>query len=459
MLDIKIVGGQVANVVQGKLVHCDVGISDGKVRLLTGSESGMDAKKVIDASNCIVSPGFIDIHMHEEDLKLTGGKYYDISQSELLMGVTTCVGGNCGSNRNSLPEFKRWIQEKGYPVNILSFMGNNSMRQTAGADDLYKPATKAQIDRMRKLLDEGLEQGAIGLSYGLEYCPGLDRQEVMGIAADIRNREDLLISVHARYDANRALEAIAEIEDIARETRVPMQVSHLSSLCAYGNMKEGLAEIEKMIADGLNVKADAYPYGAFSCKIGSTVFDEGCFENWGKSYDSIILAEEPYKGMVCDRELFYKVRKEYPMMYVIAKVMHEEEVEEAIRRPYVMVGSDGGFNARQGHPRGAGTFPRFIRRYSLDRNVIPLLDMLQKMTLDPAQRLGLSHRKGKLQDGYDADVVIFNPQQIMDGATFDEPKLPPKGIEAVIVNGTVAVEKGTIVTESAGCFIGRGGKK
>ncbi|MDF2950115.1 MAG: Amidohydrolase 3, partial [Sedimentibacter sp.] len=246
MLDYKIVNAEIIDVKNKTTSITDIGIKDGVIEKI-GSNIG-DATQVIDASDKYLSAGFIDIHMHEEDLKITNSNDYDISLALLRTGVTTAVGGNCGSNRNNLKEFENFIKEKGYPVNYMTYVGHNSLREKVGNTDPYMKSSKVQTEKIKYLIEEAIENGAIGLSYGLEYCPGIDLDEAVSRAEKIKNRDDLLIAFHARYDSKKALQAIDEIDNIVSSLNIPAQISHLSSVCAYGNMNECLVKIESMIA-------------------------------------------------------------------------------------------------------------------------------------------------------------------------------------------------------------------
>lgn len=453
MLDIKIVNGKIIDVENKKVIDGDLGIKDGKI---TDIGSVLEeAKVVIDAEGKHISPGFIDIHMHEEDFSLTKKEEYDISDTMLSMGVTTCAVGNCGNNRQSIAELYDFIKEKGNPVNYLTYIGHNFLRVGVGNTDIYKKSSKEQIEKMQKLVKEAIDFGAVGVSYGLEYCPGIDTEEAIAITKEIKGRDDLLLAAHYRKDAIHALDSIDEMAYIGKETKIPFQISHLSSCSAFGNMTEALNLIQNLADSGLDLMVDAYPYDAFSTFIGSAVFDDGCLETWKKSYDSIMLTEEPFKGMFCDKELFEKARKEYPKMLAVAYVMNEEEIIEALNHPLVMVASDGIYRNHSGHPRGAGTFPRVIGRFVRDQKVMEFFDAINKMTYMPAKRLKLKN-KGLLKEGYDADITIFNYDTIIDNATFQDPQLKPEGIDYVIVNGKVAVEKGKTVSNTLGKFYKRG---
>lgn len=447
MLDIKVVNGKIIDIENKKIIDGDIGIKEGKITDIGYVPA--ESKVVIDAKGKYISPGFIDIHMHEEDFSLTKKLEYDIADTMLSMGVTTCAVGNCGNNRQGIKELYDFINEKGNPVNYLTYIGHNFLRNEVGNTDIYKKSSKEQIKKMQELVLEAIDFGAIGVSYGLEYCPGIDTGEAIEITKEIHGRDDLLLAAHYRKDAIHALDSINEMAYIAKETKIPFQISHLSSCSAFGNMTEALNLIQNIRDSGTDIMVDAYPYDAFSTFIGSAVFDDGCFELWNKSYDSVMLTEEPFKGMLCDKELFEKARKDYPKMLVVAYVMNEEEIIEALNHPLVMVASDGIYRNHSGHPRGAGTFPRVIGRFVRDQKVMEFFDAIYKMTYMPAKRLKLKN-KGLLKEGYDADITIFDYTTIIDKATFKEPQLKPDGIEYVILGGKIAVEKGNTIFHTFG---------
>lgn len=452
MYDIKIINAKIVDFNIDDLVLSDIGIKDGKI--ISIGDCDEEANLIIDAEGKILSPGFIDIHMHEE---VIGDSYdndsYDIANRMLLMGVTTAVGGNCGNNRQNINEFFDFIDSNGSPVNYLLYIGHNFLRDKVGIKDRYRNATILEINEMKEMVNEAIEEGAIGISFGLEYSPGVTFEEIIEVINGAKGKK-MMLSAHYRDDADKGIESIKEMIEISKKTRLPMQISHLGSCTAMGMMKESLEVIKKGIDEGVDVQADCYPYDAFSTFIGSAVFDEGCFEKWNKSYDSILLTEEPYRGKICNEELFHKVRKENPNMIVVAFIMNEDEVIEAIKAPFVLVASDGLYRKGQGHPRGTGTFPRVLGRYVREKKELSLIEAIKKMTLLPAKRLGLNN-KGRIEIGLDADLVIFNPDTILDKATFENPTEPPNGIDFVILNGKIVVENNEIIENRVGRVIRR----
>lgn len=452
MLDLLITGGSYVDLEKKKRIEANIGIQDGKIVSL--GDAAPNAARRIDASGQIVSAGFIDIHMHEEDYSLTKKKGYDIAIPMLQMGVTTAVTGNCGNNRQSLEETIDFINNVGNPVNYMSFIGNNFVRAQIGHEDRYTKASIAEIDKMIRMVEKAVELGAIGISYGLEYSPGVDYEEAIAIAQPIYGRKDMLLAAHYRRDGKYCIDSIDEMVQLGKDAGIPFQISHISSLSAFGYMKEALERIDHHIRNGADVMGDAYPYNAFSTFIGSSVFDEGSLENWGKTYSDIQFAEEPFKGQRATKESFEKVRRDHPNMLVIAHVMNDDEILMAIQHPSVMVASDGLYRNHSGHPRGAGTFPKVLGRYVRETGAMDLFDALDKMTRMPAKRLRL-FEKGEIKEGYDADITIFDYDKILDNATFEDPQAPPSGIDYVILGGQIAVENGKIINDRLGRFIRR----
>ncbi len=461
-MTLKIINGSIPNFDTMRLEKRDLVINKGKIVWIGNSDAPLYPKEYkeeineINAEGKIISPGFIDIHMHEETFDLENKNPlkqddYFASYYELMMGTTTCVAGNCGNNRQSVADFKNKVDKEGAPVNYMSFLGHNFLRHSAGIKDRYKAANSNEIQIMQKIIKENLKYGIVGLSFGIEYSPGISFEEMVELAKSLPNKEYLL-SAHFRKDADGAEESIKELIKLSRTTGNPMQISHIGSCSAYGSMKASLDLIEKSRREGTDIMADCYPYDAFATFIGSAVFDDGCFERWQKDYSAILLTEDPYKNIRCNEELFHNVRKSHPNMIVAAFVMNESEVLEAIKAPFVFVGSDSLYKKDQGHPRGAGTFPRVLSKYVRKTHALDLVTALWKMTSGPAKRLNLKY-KGSIEVGKDADLVIFDPDQIDDLASFSEPTLAPNGIEYVIINGQIAVKDNLVINGRLGKYI------
>ena len=446
-MDLVIKAGKVFDPRWESFKELNIGIKHGRIAALT--EKDLSGNTVIDANGLIVSPGFIDIHSHSDKNFKVQENNFETSEAGLRMGVTTLVGGNCGVSPLNFKEYKDYIDANGAPNNYLGFMGHNTLRSAAGRTDWYSPANKQEIEKIKEMLKENMEEGAIGLSLGLEYTPGADIEEVLEICEALKDFHSPLISAHYRYDADRGLEAVEEMIDISRLSGIPMQISHLNSGICFGNAEESIKVIHNAREEGINVMADCYPYNAFSTYIGSAVFDPGFLERWEAKYEDLLIAEGEYAGQYCTEELFYKLRKEDPGTYLIAFVMREDETITVMKESFTMIATDGLVRNGQGHPRASGTFPRVLGRYSREQKALTLKEALYKMTVMPARRLNVRDR-GIIEEGAFADITIFDYNTVIDLADFTNSSLAPEGIKYVIVNGKLAVFDGRIVNNRLG---------
>lgn len=409
-----------------------------------------EAGAQIDAQGCILSPGFIDIHMHEEDFA-GEGKAYVIAELMLRMGVTTCLGGNCGLQNQRTGEFRQAIEELGgSPVNYMLMAGYNTARTKKGLTH-RATASPALIQELSQEMKQELADGAYGISFGLEYDPGITFEEVVQVLEN-QTIQNLFVSMHYREDSTGSLSAIDEMIQIANATDTRFQISHLASCSAMGQMKEALKRINHAISENPKLSYDTYPYNAFSTHIGSEVFEDGCLKSWGKDYHDIMLTDKPFQNQFCDKQLFETARRDYPNMLAVAFVMNEEEIGEALANPNGMIASDGIINHGSGHPRAAGTFPRVLGKYVREEKRLSMMNALKKMTVLPARRLEL-HKKGEIREGFDADLTIFDPNLIGDGATFESLTIPPTGIRQVLIGGRTALQNGVIMNDRLGRFL------
>ena len=448
MFDVVINNGSIIDPVNGEC-QGNIGVTGGKIALI--SPEPLRGRNSIDAQGKKVSPGFIDIHMHEDKIE-DGRIKYEGFNSMVLMGVTTCVGGNCGLGSTDIDLYRQIIDRQGCTVNYAGLIGHAALREKVGCADRYRPATKEQINEMSKILQDGLEKGALGLSFGIEYTPGVSITELIQLSSVVSAYPNRMVSAHYRFDANRALEALAELIIVAREAQVKFQISHLGSCTAFGKTEEALPMLETAHTAGADIGIDCYPYDAFCTYIGSAAFDPGCFEKWGVGFEALKIAEGKYKGEQCTAEIFKYLRENEPDAFVIAFVMNEKEVIKTLQHPLVMVGSDGHVKNGQGHPRSAGTFPRVLGRFTRDNGYLDLVSAINKMTNMPAQRLGLDS-KGRIKEGSDADLTIFDYDTIIDRATYENPTFPPAGIESVLIGGTEVVRHGQLTSQRPGVFL------
>lgn len=446
MKDLKIVNGRVPDFERGCFTEADVLVHDGVIEEV-GAVCA-DTREVIDAAGQIVAPGFIDIHAHEE----LPSEFPFTAACSLRMGVTLAVAGNCGGESFPVEAFREKLLTEGSPCNYMMYVGQNTLREEAGATDIYAPSTPQQLDRMkRRLAALAKTVSPVGLSCGLEYAPGVTAEETVSLLGALE-APGYVTAVHFRADGKDAPASTQELADISAASGYAMQMSHIGSDAAYGYMAETLAVIDRARAAGIDMTADCYPYDAFCTTLGSAVFDEHQMAH--RPYETIMLTMGPNAGKRCDKAMFEQARREMPDQHVVCFEMKMDEVCMAFRHPAVMVGSDGGYVGGLGHPRGAGTFPRVLGLLSRDMGVLPLIEALKKMTLMPAQRLGLSDR-GRVSPGCVADLVLFDPQAVADRAEFDLSKcsLPPVGISCVLVAGQKAAENGVLLRSDLGRYL------
>ena len=429
-----------ANRVDGNL---NLLIEDGKVIWVgTGTP---DADETIDATGKIVTPGFIDIHMHEDPV-VDGKIAPDIFNSMLRMGVTTAAGGNCGINVYDPVEYLK-LADEGVPVNVVMLAGHEYFRKTAGAVDIYGHATEAQKQTMEEAIAKALENGCAGVSFGLRYVPGADKDEFFRAAKCCAGSKKLITS-HVRNDADGIFDAIDEFCAAGVEYGVPVQISHIGSMGGFGQMEDVLRQVDSYRMNGLDISVDCYPYFAFSTRLGTPTYDPGWLDRYHCDYDVLEFCEGKYKGQRATKETFDEMRTHFPQCITVCYVMKEEDVRLAFRHPAVMLASDGLLSSGQGHPRASGSFPRFLAEFARTGN-LSLYDAVSKMTAMPAARLGLAN-KGRLNVGADADITIFDFAKIQDRATFAEPTLSPEGIDYVLIGGQVAARDCQIVKSNCG---------
>lgn len=450
-MDIAINNGLIIDPGNKVLSKLNIAISNGKVEEIT--QKKLSADKVINAEGMVVSPGFIDAHMHEGDYDNAADSFdTGIFECMLKMGVTTAIGGNCGSGPEDPGEYLDAADRLGLPINLALLVPHNTLRRKVKATDKYMAVGIEDLYLMKEMAENWLNCGCIGVSFGIRYIPGIDRRELHIISeAAVKSRKT--IAAHIRDDASNVIPSITELMEIAERFGIPAQISHIGSMGGYGQMDEVLAFIDLNRSKGLDISADCYPYAAFSTCIGETTYDDGFLERYSTSYENIEIGDGPYRGTRCTEELFGKLRAEAPDTITIAHVMKESEVEKALLHPGVLIGSDGFMNGVEGHPRAAGTFPKVFSEYVRKRKLISLNEAISKMTWQTAERFGI--KGGKLSTGCAADIVIFNPDEIEEGATFENPTTPPKGIEYVVLNGKIAVKHGEIIN----CSLGRSIRK
>ncbi|HVI40996.1 MAG TPA: amidohydrolase family protein [Anaerovoracaceae bacterium] len=451
MFDLAIHNGYVTDPSNRICSRLNIGVKNGRIAAVTKDKISGDVG--IDAEGLIVSPGFIDMHIHEDPYNTEKDAFeFIISESMLKMGVTTVVGGNCGIGITDDPvEYLNTVDRLGYPVNIGMLAPHEKLRAAFGDFNKYGPVDQPCIDRMKELLQKQLDGGCLGLSLGIEYDPGINEAEataLMGVAA----KNHKIVTVHQRNDGDEAVSSVEEVIAYAASTGARLQISHLSSMCSFGSMDEAISIIDSSRSKGLDIGFDGYPYYAFCTFLGSAVFDEGFLEKYNYSdeyYAKLQIASGEAQGKEMNKEAFYALRQKDPGALVVAHLLNEEEVDRCITHPAGIVVSDGLYSNGQGHPRGSGTFPKLIREYVIEKKLLTLEAAIEKMTWMPAKRMGLAG-KGSLKTGADADITIFDLNKIKDEATYPDPRKQPTGIEYVIINGEIALKHGEIIKNRLG---------
>ncbi|MGA1369120.1 MAG: N-acyl-D-amino-acid deacylase family protein [Blastocatellia bacterium] len=424
-------------------------------------------ESIVVAKGLVVAPGFIDIHNHSE----RGLAEDPTARSQILQGITTLAVGPDGNSPWPVAQYLSWAQEKRLAPNLLAFVGHATVRREVMGDDFRRPATPQEIARMAQLVEQAMREGAVGLSSGLEYDTGnpATTEEVITLARAAARFRGIYMS-HVRDEADAVMDAFREALRIGREAALPVQISHikLGTVGVWGKAGEAAALIEEARRDGLDVTADCYPYDAWASTITvlvpsrrheDPVAVRRGLDDVGGPGNVLITncrAHPDYEGKTLEAvgtlrgtdavEAYIAIVRDGGAG-VVCRSMTEADIRTFMTQPWVMVSSDGGIGMR--HPRGAGTFPRVLSRFVREGRWMSLETAIHKMTELPAARLSL-HDRGSLRKGMKADVVVFDPEKILDRSTMLEPTQDPVGIVHVFVNGRGVVRDGQVTGERPG---------
>jgi len=454
----------------------DVAICGGRICAI-GQRLEHVATHAINADRLALAPGFIDAHTHDDTAVIRRPAMLP----KLSQGVTTVIVGNCGISaapvrlRGDLPDPMNLLgtaEDFRYPtfaayvaaigsarpaVNVAALVGHTALRNNQ-MDRLDRIATEAEIEAMRGQLREALEHGALGLSSGLAYGSAIaaSTEEVLSLARPLAEASAIYVT-HMRTEADAILDAMKEAFTIGSESRAPVVLSHLK--CAgvnnWGRSEEVLHLLEEARKEQ-QAGCDCYPYAAGSSTLDLRQVDPRVKiaitwstphpEQAGKTLESIAG-----EWGVSQVEAARRLKPAGAIYHSIA----EEDMRRILAHPATMIGSDGLPEYPRPHPRLWGTFPRVLGRYCREEKLISLPNAIRKMTAMPAQRFGLAGR-GAIREGYSADLVLFDPENIMDTATFVDPIQPAKGIERVWVNGVLSYTANEATDARAGQFLARG---
>jgi N-acyl-D-amino-acid deacylase len=459
----------------------DVLVADGRIAAI--GDSGTLAPpagpvQVIDIAGLVVAPGFIDVHTHDDHIVLQAPEM----RPKISQGITTVVVGNCGISLApllppdatvppplnllgdaggfryaELADYADAVDAARPAVNVAALVGHTSLR-VGQLDDLTRKADPAQLERMRASLALAMRQGAIGLSSGVFYAPATaaDVEEVTALA-EVAAAAGGVYATHVRDEFEAILASMREAMDVARQARIPLILSHHK--CAgphnWGRTVETLACIDEA-AQHQPLGLDVYPYIAGSTVLRSDLVD-GVIEilvTWSEPYPELAgrsLADIAAEWQCTQKEACDRLQPGGACYFQ----MDEADVQRVLRHPLSMIGSDGLPHDRHPHPRLWGTFPRVLGHYSRELGLFTLEQAVHKMTGMSAARFGLEQR-GLVQQGFHADLVVFDPATVADRATFAEPALASAGIAWVLVNGVPSYHAGAWLAGRGGRFLRHG---
>lgn len=523
MTDILIRNGRIVDGTGAPWFYGDVAVSGDTIEAV-GHLPGADAGKIIDARDRVVSPGFIDPHTHS-DFPLFNDPPPDY---KLRQGITTEVIGNCGisvaplddATRTELERYAGFMQAaEGWDwhgfdeyldaverrvasrTNIMALVGHGTLRIAAMGFRPGEP-TQAEMDKMKALLIEGMDAGALGMSSGLVYPPGSFSKTVELIElARVLVPYGGIYFTHIRGELDTLITAVEEAIGIGRQAGVPVQIAHHKAMGSHmwGRTKDTLELIDQARKEGVDVTADVYPYAASSGPLHAMLppwaaeggvkailermsdpaarkriqkdMEEG-LPGWsmfkGIGWNRIMIGQSTdaalqgrtigevaqQRGQDAFQCAFDILLADSGSTRIIKHAASEDDLERVLQHPAVMVGSDSSIVSGHPHPRNYGTFPRVLARYVREKGVLKLEDAVRKMTSLSASRCGICDR-GILRPGMKADLVVFDPETVSDRSTYTDPHQYPAGISWVLVNGQVAVENGETAGKTAGRLIRR----
>lgn len=527
MWELLVRGGTVVDGGGRAAFGADVAVANGRVAAVGHGLRG-DAARVIDARGLAVAPGFIDLHSHSDYALVADGR----AESKVLQGVTTEVIGNCGfsaapvgpavldvlygwvARRDEWPSVHAYaaqLRRQGIAPNVAILVGHSTLRSRV-MGFARRPPTPAEWDRLVRLLDEALMDGAFGMSTGLIYPPGCyaARDELTGLAS-IVGRAGGFYATHVRDEADELVEAVDEALAVAERSEVAVQLSHhkAKGRANWGRVRKTLERLDFARSRGLDATLDVYPYTATSTVLRAVLptwaqdggdaglrarlgdrddrsriveamsasahglRETGGWDPWGHVVISLCRGNPTLEGRNI-REMANEMRLSPPEVVLnvlrdggldtgmVVFCLSEDDVETVLRHSQCMVASDGEALPldRTGalgkpHPRSFGTFPRVLGRYVRARRMLGLEEAVRKMTGLPAMRLGL-HDRGVIAEGAWADLTLFDPREVEDRATYEQPVVAPVGIKHVVVNGKPVVAEGRLLGTRPGRVLRRG---
>jgi len=481
--DLVILNGRVMDPETGYDAVANVGVTNGRIAVITKDE--ITGRKTIDATGHVVAPGFIDIHAHGQNI----GDY----RMQAMQGVTTMLELESGV----LP-ISDWYDaqaQKRLPINygaasgwtfarIATFTGTEPeatskyFQDAQGRTDWkMEIATPEQQKKILDLVEEGLDQGALGIGINAGYAPGYGHKEYLALA-ELAAERGVATFTHVRYASNAepesSFEAVQELIGNAAITGAHMHVCHINS-SSLKDIHSTLKLIDDAFARNINISVGAYPWGAASTVVGAAMFSgEGWRERMGSTAENFQLGTS---RMTEEQLADYQQNK--PGTFIVWHFLDEEDPDDlalldaSVLHPDVLIESDEMFwmfvddhdeienyegdawplpEEAFSHPRSNGTFAKILRSYVRERGLMTMQEALRKMTLMPAQTLEgfvpQMKKKGRMQVGMDADIVVFDPETISDVGTYQEPNQPAVGVQSLLVNGELVVDRGELILDA-----------
>ena len=455
--------------------NADIGIANGKIKTI-GIISGK-AKIDLSVQGKVIAPGFIDTHSHHDE-----GMFDKTDMAgALTQGITTIFVGQDGSSEHPISKLINRLNDNPVAINVGSYSGHNTLREIVMGSDFKREATNKEIQKMDDLLVSDLEQGAWGLSSGLEYDPGIysNMDEIISLAKTASKYGARYIS-HIRSEDRYFWSAVEEIITIGKKADIPVQISHIKLAMGslLGKTKKLLDRLDQARKDGIKISADIYPYMYWQSTM-QVLFPERDFGNKTAADfalseittpDGVIISEytpnPKYEGMVLNEvatmrgqdpsqtlmDMIAATLEKDQSESIIAKSMREEDIIVLLNWEHTNLCTDGGSTG--GHPRGYGSYPKVLGQYVREKKYLTIEQAIHKMTAIPANNMGLKGR-GKLALDMAADMVVFDPITVQDRATFNSPKLVSKGILHVLVSGKFVLKNKKITRNRPGIFLNR----
>jgi N-acyl-D-aspartate/D-glutamate deacylase len=439
--DLAINNGRVIDPESGYDAVRHLGIRDG--RIVKFSRSPLKGTRVIDAKNLVVSPGFIDLHQHgqtDENYRL---KARDgcTTALELEVGVSPVEPWYKERAGKALVNYGASTGYIGSRMRVMKDTGTWLPRDNA----VDKTSTPAERKSILQLVDEGLKEGGLGVGFGFNYTPKAmqeELQEVFQLAADWHRPS----FIHMRYGSNGDPGIVASLDEVIAYSVVTGAAVHVVHLGASSTLKfdTAIKIVEAARKRNVDITVESYPYIAGMTRIETAIFGPGFRERLGLDYKDMMWVDT---GERLTAATFEKYRQQGGLVATFTNT--EAMIEKNMAHPLVMIASDGIMENGKGHPRAAGTYARVLGKYVRERKALTLMDAIRKSSFMPAKRLEAMapafKNKGRIKEGADADLAIFDPATVADRATFEKPNLPSEGIPFVVVNGTVVVDQGKVV--------------